>query len=324
VWQQAWRNRLAPIVAPVFADSSLGYRAGRSAKEARRQVWRAIDAGAEWIVEADLKDDCGTLDHEQLMPLVAERVADGRVLTRIERMLTAGYRQHGRFLPTPQGTPHGGVVSPVLRNMLRTPFDRERRRRGSQLRRYADDGVITCRSRREAEAARRCAETILATLGVRVNPQKTRLVPVRHGCACRGDQITRGRRRRSLPAAPIKSGVRRGDLYAYPTPKSVDRFKETIRRQTRRRIPLRTAELIRELDPVIRGWGDYYQRAHVRRLVNQRDRWVGRRLWSHHHKRWRCAGWRSCPTRRLRGELGLVSLISLMPSVNPWPHAATS
>jgi RNA-directed DNA polymerase len=324
VCQQALLSRLEPIFEPVFDDSSFGYRSGRSAQDALRKVWREIDAGAEWIVDADLKDDLGTIDHEKLMTLVAERVADGRVLTLIERMLAAGYMQHGRFFPTPQGTPQGGVVSPLLSNILLTPFDREMRRRGYQLTRYADDGVITCRSRREAEAARRCAEKILATLGVRVNPQKTRMVHVRHGFAFLGSKIKRGSHRLSLPAALIKSGVRSGDLYAYPTQKSVDRFKEAIRRKTRRRIPLRTAELIRALNPVIRGWGEYYKRAHVRRLFNQLDRWVVRRLWSHHHKRWRCAGWRTFPTRRLRGELGLVSLVSLMPSLNPWPHAATS
>ena len=154
VCQQALRNRLEPIFAPVLDDRSFGYRSGRSAKDARRKVWREIDAGAEWIVEADLKDDCGTINHEKLMTLVAERVADGRVLTRIERRLTAGYMQDGRLCPTPQGTPQGGVVSPVLRHMLLTPFDREMRRRGFQLTRSADDWVITCRSRREAEAAR--------------------------------------------------------------------------------------------------------------------------------------------------------------------------
>jgi RNA-directed DNA polymerase len=324
VCQQALLNRLEPIFEPVFDDSSVGYRSGRAATDALRKGWREIDAGAEWIVDADLQDYLGTIDHEKLMTLVAERVAAGRVLTLIEQMLTAGYIQHGRFFPTPQGTPQGGVVSPWLSNILLTPFDREMRRRGYQLTRYADDGVITCRRRREAEAARRCAETILATLGVRGTPQKTRIVHVRPGFAFLGYKIKRGSRRLSLPAAPIKSGVRSGDLYAYPTQTSVDRCKETIRRKTRRRIPLRTAELIRELNPVIRGWGEYYKRAHVRRLFNPLDRWVVRRLWSHHHKRWRCAGWRSFPTRRLRGELGLVSLISLMPSLHPWPHAATS
>jgi len=123
----------------------------------------------------------------------------------------------------------------------------------------------------------------------------------------------------SSMAAKIRSGVRSGDLYAYPTQKSIDRFKDAIRRKTRRRIPLRTAELIRELNPVVRGWGEYYKRAHVRRLFNQLDRWIVRRLWSHRHKRWRCAGWQTLPTHRLRGELGLVSLVSLIPSLTLRP-----
>lgn len=324
VCQQALLNRLEPIFEPVFDDSSFGYRPVRSAKGALRKVWREIEAGAEWIVDADLKDYFGTIDHDKLMALVAQRVADGRVLTLIEQMLTAGYMEQGRLFPTPQGTPQGGVVSPLLSNILLTPFDREMRRRGYQLTRYADDWVITCRSRREAEVALRCAEKILATLGVRVNPQKTRVVHVRHGFAFLGYTIKRGSQRLRLPATKIWSGVRSGDLYAYPTQQSVDRFKDSIRRKTRRCISLRTAELIRELNPVIRGWGEYYKRAHVRRLFNQLDRWVVRRLWSHRHKRWRCAGWTTLPTRRLRGELGLASLMSLIPSLRLRPCAALS
>lgn len=324
VCQQALLNRVEPIFEPLFDDSSFGYRPGRSAKAALRKVWREIEAGAEWIVDADLRDYFGAIDHEKLMTLVAQRVADGRVLTLIEQMLTAGYLERGRLFPTPQGTPQGGVVSPLLSNILLTPFDQEMRRRGYQLTRYADDWVVTCRSRREAEVALGIAERILGTLGVQLNRQKTQIVPVRHGFAFLGYKIKRGSRRLRLPEAKIRSGARSGDLYAYPTQKSVDRFKDSIRRKTRRRIPLSTAELIRELNPVIRGWGEYYKRAHVRRLFNQLDRWVERRLWSHRHKRWRCAGWKTLPTSRLRGELGLASLVALIPSLGLRPGAATS
>jgi RNA-directed DNA polymerase len=324
VCQQALLNRLEPIFEPLFDDSSFGYRRGRSAKDALRKMWREIEAGAEWIVDADLKDYFGSIDHEKLMTLVAQRVADGRVLTLLERMLTAGAMDKGRLFPTTQGTPQGGVVSPALSNILLTPFDREMRRRGYQLTRYADDWAVTCRSRREAEAALRCATKILSTLGVRLNAQKTRIVHVREGFAFLGYKIKRGQRALYLPAAKITSKVRRGSLYAYPTQKSIDRFKDGVRRKTRRRIPLRTAELIRELNPAIRGWGEYYKRAHVRRLFNQLDRWVARRLWSHRYRRWRCAGWKTLPTRRLRGELGLVSLIGLIPSLATRRGAAPS
>jgi group II intron reverse transcriptase/maturase len=287
-------------------------------------MWREVEAGAEWIVDADLKDYFGSIDHEKLMTLVAQRVADGRVLTLIEQMLTAGAIDKGRLFPTAQGTPQGGVVSPLLSNILLTPFDREMRRRGYQLTRYADDWAVTCRSRREAEAALQCAVKILATLGVQLNVRKTRIVHVRRGFAFLGYTIKRGQRALYLPAATITSKARRGGLYAYPTQKSIDRFKDTVRRKTQRRIPLRTAELIRDLNPVIRGWGEYYKRAHVRRLFNQLDRWVVRRLWSQRYRRWRCAGWKTLPTRRLRGELGLVSLIGRIPSLAPRRGAALS
>lgn len=324
VCQQAVLTRLEPIYEPVFDDSSFGYRPGRSAKEALRKVWREIEAGAEWIVDADLKDYFGTIDHDKLMTLVTQRVADGRVLMLIEQMLTAGYMEQGRLFPTPQGTPQGGVVSPLLSNILLTPFDREMRRQGYQLTRYADDWVITCRSRREAEAALRVARKVLKTLGVQINLRKTRVVHVRHGVAFLGYTVKRGSQALHLPAEKITSGARSGNLYAYPTQRSIDRFKDAIRRKTRRRIPLRTVGLIREINPVIRGWGEYYKRAHVRRLFNQLDRWVVRRLWSHHHKRWRCSGWTTLPTKRLRGELGLVSLLSLIPSLSLRPGVATS
>ena len=324
VCQEALLNRLEPIFEPLFDDSSFGYRPGRSAKGALRKMWREIDAGAEWIVDADLKDYFGSIDHEKLMTLVAQRVADGRVLTLIERMLTAGVVDEGRLFPTTQGTPQGGVVSPLLSNILLTPFDREMRRRGYQLTRYADDWAVTCRSRHEAEAALRCAGKILAALGVQLNLRKTRIVHVRHGIAFLGYMIRRGRQALYLPAARIKSNAQRGGLYAYPTQKSIDRFKDSVRRKTQRRIPLSTADLIRELNPVIRGWGEYYKRAHVRRLFNQLDRWVERRLWSHRFRRWRCVGWKVLPTRRLRGELGLVSLIGLIPSLSSRHMAASS
>jgi len=324
VCQQALLNRLEPIFEPLFDDSSFGYRPGRSAKDALRKMWREIEAGAEWSVDADLKDYFGSIDHDKLLTWVAQRVADGRVLTLVERMLTAGAMQHGRLFPTTPGTPQGGVVSPLLSNILLTPFDREMRRRGYQLTRYADDWAVTCRSRQEAEAALRCATKILATLGVQLNLRKTRIVHVRQGIAFLGYTIRRGRRQLHLPATRIKSNARRGGLYAYPTQKSIDRFKDTVRRKTQRRIPLSTAELIRELNPVIRGWGEYYKRAHVRRLFHQLDGWVERRLWSHRFRRWRCPGWKVLPTSRLRGELGLVSLIGLIPSLTPRPRVALS
>jgi len=139
VCQQALLNRLEPIFEPVFDDANFGYRRGRSTKNALRKVWKEIESGREWIVDADLKDFFGSVDHEKLLTRVAQRVADGRVLSLIKAMLKAGSYGQGRLFPSERGTPQGGVVSPLLSNILLTPFDREMRRRGYQLTRYADD-----------------------------------------------------------------------------------------------------------------------------------------------------------------------------------------
>ena len=103
------------------------------------KVWREIKGGREWIVDADLKDFSGSVDHEKLLTLVAQRVSDGRVPRLLRSMLTAGSYGQGRLFPTGRGTPQGGVISPLLSNILLTPFDQEMRRKGYQLTRYADD-----------------------------------------------------------------------------------------------------------------------------------------------------------------------------------------
>jgi len=316
VCQQALLNRLEPIFEPVFDDANFGYRRGRSTHDALRKVWKEITNGREWIVDADLKDFFGSVEHDKLLTLVAQRVADGRVLRLIRAMLKAERHGEGRLSPTERGTPQGGVISPLLSNVLLTPFDREMRRRGYRLTRYADDWVITCASAAEARVALEAATRVLKTLGVHIHPQKTRIVHVRHGFEFLGYKIKRGRRQLKLPASKIRSGVRSGDLYAYPRQKSIQHFKDQVRRLTRRKAPVSTEELIQEINPVLRGWGHYYKRAHVRRLFNQLNRWVIRRLWSHRFKRWRCCGWKLLPETKLYGELGLVNLVGLIPSLS--------
>jgi len=315
VCQQALLNRLEPIFEPVFDEASFGYRRGRSAQDALRKVWKEIKAGREWIVDADLKDFFGSVDHGLLLELIAKRVADGRVLRLIEGMLKADSFDQGQFFLTERGTPQGGVISPLLSNILLTPFDGEMRRKGYQLTRYADDWVITCHSAAEARAALEAAKRILIKLGVQLHPQKTRIVHVRHGFEFLGYKIKRGTRPLSLPANKIRSGIRSGDLYAIPKAKSIQRFMDQIRLRTKRRVPLDTEALIKEINPLIRGWGNYFKRAHVRKLFNRLDRWIVRRIWSHKFKRWRCAGWKSLPDSKLYGELGLVNLVGLIPSI---------
>jgi RNA-directed DNA polymerase len=315
VCQQALLNRLEPIFEPVFDEANFGYRRGRSTKDAMRKVWKEIQSGREWIVDADLKDFFGSVDHGKLLMLVAQRIADGRVLRLIGAMLKAGSYGKGQLFPSQRGTPQGGVVSPLLSNILLTPFDQEMRRKGYQLTRYADDWVVTCESAAEARTAVAAALRILNELGVQLHPQKTRIVHVRQGFDFLGYKIKRGQRQLRLPPGKIRSGVQPGALYAYPRQKSIRHFMDQVRALTSRRVPLRTTELIAELNPVLRGWGHHYKRAHVRTLFHRLDGWIVRRIRSHRCGRWRNGGWRQLPKTKLYGEYGLVNLVQLIPSI---------
>jgi len=314
VCQQALLNRLEPIFEPVCDEANFGYRRGRSTKDAMRKVWKEIQSGREWIVDADLRDFFGSVDHEKLLTLIAQRVADGRVLRLIRAMLKAGSYGEGHLFPSERGTPQGSVVSPLLSNILLTPFDQEMRRKGYQLTRFADDWVVTCQSATEARAALDAALRILNELSVQLHPQKTRVVHVHHGFEFLGYLVRRGRRLK-LPTSKIVTGAKSGGLYAYPREKSIQRFKDRVRQLTKRSVPLKTKDLIEHLNPVLRGWGHYYKRAHVRTLFNKLDRWIERRIWSHRYKCWRNCGWKQLPKRKLYGEYELVQLVKLIPSI---------
>src|SRR5437660_965868 len=314
VCQQALLNRLEPIFEPVFDEANFGYRRGRSTKDAMRKVWKEIQSGREWIVDADLKDFFGSVDHEKLLTLVAQRIADGRVLRLIRAMLKAGSYGKGRLFPSERGTPQGSVVSPLLSNILLTPFDQEMRRKGYQLTRFADDWVVTCASAAEALSAIAAALRILKQLCVELHPQKTRIVHVQRGFEFLGYLVRCGKQLQ-LPPSKIVTGAKSRALYAYPREKSIQRFKDRVRQLTRRGVPLKTKDLIDQLNPVLRGWGHYYKRAHVRTLFNKLDHWIERRIWSHRYKRWRNCGWRQLPKRKLYGEFGLVQLVKLIPSI---------
>jgi hypothetical protein len=140
----------------------------------------------------------------------------------------------------------------------------------------------------EARAALGSASRVLKELGANINPQKTRIVHVRHGFEFLGYKIKRGGRPMRLPTSKIRTRARPGALYAFPREKSIRHFRDQIRRLTRRNAPVSTQELIKQVNPVVRGWGHHYKRAHVRKLFHQLDGWLVRRIWSHRFGKWRC------------------------------------
>jgi RNA-directed DNA polymerase len=309
VCQQAVVQVLEPIFEPTFRDESFGFRPGRSTHMAMRRIWRQLKAGSTWVVDADIADFFGTLAHSTLVDLVAERVADGKVLRLLRQFLEAGVLRDGQVEPTLTGVPQGGVASPLLSNVYLHVFDEKMAAAGFALTRYGDDWVITCKTRRDAERALTSARAVLeGELGLRVHAEKTRIVHVAQGFEFLGYKIKQGERRlRYREGGP--------DLYAYPRQRTIDRFKSRVRHITTRRNPKKLEGLLDELNPVIRGWGNYFRRAHVRRLFHRLDGWIVRRIWSWRYKRWRCRGYQKLPREKLYGELGLVNLLQLIPSM---------
>ncbi|WP_221467022.1 group II intron reverse transcriptase/maturase [Saccharopolyspora phatthalungensis] len=310
VCQQAIRQVLEPIFEPTFSEVSFGFRPKRSAHMAMRRIWGQLQAGGRWIVDADIADFFGTISHDRLVSLVAERVADGKVLSLIRQILTAGALRDGVYESTVAGTPQGGVISPLLSNIYLHVFDERMERAGFQVTRYADDWLAVCRTREEAERALASACAVLEELGLRIHPEKTRIVHVSQGFEFLGYKIGLGKGLRFK-----QGGI---GLYAIPRQQSIDRFKDKVRALTRRRIAVPLEELIDMLNPVIRGWGMYYRRANVRRLFNRLNMWIVRRIWGWRFKRWRNAGWRTLPEKRLYGEYGLVNLLQLIPSMRDY------
>lgn len=268
VCQQALRQVLEPIFEPTFSNTSFGFRPKRSAHMAMRRIWGQLQAGGTWIVDADIADFFGTISHDRLVALVAERVADGKVLRLIRQILTAGALRDGVYESTVAGTPQGGVISPLLSNIYLHVFDEQMARAGFQVTRYADDWLAVCRTREEAKRALTSARTVLEELGLRIHPEKTRIVHITQGFEFLGYKIGVGKGLR------FKQGG--SGLYAIPRQRSIDRFKDKVRALTRRRIAVPLEELIRALNPVIRGWGMYYRRANVRRLFNRLNLWIVR------------------------------------------------
>jgi RNA-directed DNA polymerase len=315
VCQQALVQRMEPVFEPKFLDCNFGYRKGRSPHDAMRKVWRELQAGKVGIVDADLRQFFDTISQEKLIDRIAEEISDGRVLSLIRDILGSGVIEGGYWQPTLTGVPQGGVASPLWSNIFLTPFDRVMTEAGFSLTRWADDFVGLCETRAEAERALRFAERFLREeLGVLLHPHKTRIGHVQRGFEFLGYKVQRGKGFK-LPASKRQHRPNPQNLYVIPREKSVRRFRDQIRGLTRRKAPVTLRELIEAINPAIRGWGNYYRRAHVRRLFNRLDRWIERRLYSFLAKRWRNGKWRTYPRGRLIEELGWVRLTHLIPGL---------
>jgi RNA-directed DNA polymerase len=270
VVQTALRAVMEPIFERDFAARSYGFRPGRGCKDALRRVEELLKEGYSHIVDADLKSYFDTIPHDRLLALASKKVSDGRVLKLIEAFLHQGVMDGLAEWTPDQGTPQGAVISPLLSNIYLDPLDHQMAELGWEMVRYADDFVILCRSAEDATRALAVVQEWTASAGLTLHPTKTRIIDARTESF-------------DFLGYRFEDGTRR------PRPKSLDKFKETVREKTSRTTGGSLFTIIAKLNPTLRGWFEYFKHSH-KWTFERLDGWIRMRLRSLLRKRMKKKG----------------------------------
>ena len=293
--QQVVVQVLEPIFEADFSSHSHGFRPGRSTFSALRELYGQVRGGHVYIVDVDIEKFFDEIPHEPLIEAVAERVADGSVLQLVRLFLEALIQDGYRLVRPKAGTPQGGVVSPLLANIYLARLDRVLEAEGVSFVRYADDVRLSSRTPSGARQALTRIAEVLQGLGLRLSERKTKLVTAYQGVDFLGYRLV----------------VQKGHLNVYISPRALERFREEVRRLTRRTAGKSLRALVFRLDRYLRGWGEYFKRAQVAGVFDRFDRWILRRLRAFVARRWRNGLWRRYPDRYFWVHLNLTRLYRL-------------